>query len=77
MEWGRSVEMQRECDPDAQQAGGVPVVVRGRENLLQGEEGQFKKLEGLLLDSREVKTFDNQGNAVQAGNMVAMALSHA
>jgi hypothetical protein len=27
VDWGRFVGMKRECDPDARQAGGVPVVV--------------------------------------------------
>ena len=32
-------------DPDVQHAGGVPVVVRGRESLSHGEGEQFKLLE--------------------------------
>ncbi len=40
--WGRFVWMPRECDPDDRQAGGVPVVVGGREILLQGEGEQFE-----------------------------------
>jgi hypothetical protein len=51
----------RECDPDVPHAGGVPVVVRGRESLPHGEGEQFKRLfECKLADHREVKTFDNQ-----------------
>ena len=37
-------------NPDVQHAGGVPVVVRGRESLLHGEGEQFKCLECKLSD---------------------------
>ena len=37
-------------NPDVQHAGGVPVVVRGRESLLHGEGGQFKCLKCKLSD---------------------------
>jgi len=50
VEWGKPVEMTRECGPDDRWAGGVPVVVRDRESLLHGEEEQFKKLGSELLD---------------------------
>ena len=45
---GRPNGMRRECDPDARWAGGVPVVVRGRESLLHGEGEQFKWLAWLI-----------------------------
>jgi hypothetical protein len=37
-------------DPDAHHAGGVSVVVRGRESLPHGEGGQFNCLECKLPD---------------------------
>jgi hypothetical protein len=40
--WGRFVQMPRECAPDDVQTGGASVVVRGRERRLHGEERQFK-----------------------------------
>ena len=69
--------MARECAPDDRQAGGVPVVVRGRESLLHASRvGAAAKGNSLghlperIPDLREVKTFDNQRNAGQIGNMV-------
>ena len=37
-------------NPDVHHAGGVPVVVRGRESLLHGEGEQFKRLKCKLSD---------------------------
>jgi len=37
-------------NPDVHHAGGVPVVVRGRESLLHGEGEQFKCLKCKLSD---------------------------
>jgi hypothetical protein len=37
-------------NPDVRHAGGVPVVVRGRESLLHGEGEQFKCLKCKLSD---------------------------
>jgi hypothetical protein len=39
--------MPRECVPNDVQAGGAPVVVRGREIRSHGEGGQFKWFAGL------------------------------
>ena len=56
--------------PEAHIAGGAPVVVRGREIRPHGEGAQLECLHGGLAADREVKTFDNQRNAMQAGDMV-------
>jgi hypothetical protein len=46
--WGRLAQMLRECVPNAVQAGGALVVVRGWESQLHGEGGQFKRFAWLI-----------------------------
>jgi hypothetical protein len=50
MNEGRHDGMITELNPDVHHAGGVPVVVRGRESLLHGEGEQFKCLKCKLPD---------------------------
>lgn len=44
MEWPRCL-YRKGVDPDVHHAGGVLIVVRGRESLSHGEGEQFKLLE--------------------------------